>query len=129
MPFKMNFLPGFVFRQNKPAVVGAEIISGKIVNGVGVMGLDGKSIGTIKDIQDSGRRVEEAKKGERVAVSIEGGSVGKNLKEGDILISNLSERDYSKLKTHRDILDKEDKEIIKEVVKIKRTKNPLWGIN
>ncbi len=129
MPFKMNFLPGFVFRQNKPAVVGAEIISGKIVNGVGVMGLDGKSIGTIKDIQDSGRRVEEAKKGERIAVSIEGGSVGKNLKEGDILISNLSERDYSKLKTHRDILDKEDKEIIKEIVKIKRTKNPLWGIN
>jgi translation initiation factor 5B len=129
MPAKISILPGFVFHQSKPAVVGIEVLEGKITNGLKLMDLDGVGIGQIKDIQDSGLRLEEAGKGERVAVSVEGGFVGKNMREGDVLVSDFSETDFRKLSKHREILSKEDKEIIREILEIKRKKEPLWGIN
>ena len=58
-----------------------------------VLKKNGKEIGTIKAIQSEGTSVSEAKRGERVAVSIDGPTVGRQIKEGDELTTVVSSND------------------------------------
>ena len=58
---------------------------------------EGEIVGEIKELQHQGENVGEAKAGERVAVSIDGATVGKNIDEGDELDVALGKRDISVL--------------------------------
>ncbi|RLG16380.1 translation initiation factor IF-2 [Nanoarchaeota archaeon] len=118
-PGKFTVLPGFVFRQSKPAIVGVEVLAGKIKPGCEVMKLSGKRIGKIKQIQDSGVNVEEAKKGDRVAVSIDGAVIGRNLREGEVLLVDLSKKEIEKWTKHKNLLSKEEQELLEEIAKLK----------
>lgn len=95
-PAKIKLLPGFVFRQSKPAIVGIEVIIGKIKPGIKLIRKDGKEIGEIEQIQKQGQNLPEAKKGDKVAISINGAVIGRNVKEGEILYSLVP-------KTHFDV--------------------------
>ncbi len=86
-PSKIKILPGYVFRRSKPAIVGIEVISGIVRAGVQLMKADGEIIGKLKGLEDKGEKIKEAKKGMQVAVSIEGPTIGRQIKEGDILYS------------------------------------------
>ena len=92
MPGKIKILPGFVFRANDPAIVGVEVLAGSIKSGIRLH-KEGKEIGWIRDIQNEGQTVGKAEKGQRVAVSIEGPTVGRQIKEGDELVTHLYDRD------------------------------------
>ena len=56
-------MKGFVFRRNDPAVFGAEILVGKLRQKINVINEDGAKIGTIHQIQDKGKNLDEADKG------------------------------------------------------------------
>ena len=125
---KFQFLKGFIFRRNDPAVFGAEILIGKLRQKVLVINENGKKIGTIHQIQEGGKAIEEATKGMQVAVSIKGPSIGRQINEEDLFYTDLNSRQAKMLIErfhHR--LNEEEKETFDKILKIKRKTDPAFG--
>jgi len=125
---KIKILKGNIFRRSNPAIVGVEVLGGEIRKDVYLINLDGKIIGRILAIQKEKKNIEVAIKNDKVAVSIDDAVVGRNLFEDDILYTFISENDYRKFKENKDILNDEQKEILKEIANIMRKENPAWGL-
>ena len=126
-PGMIKFLPEYVFRVNHPAVIGIRVLSGRIKKGMQLMKNDGKVIGSIKGIQSENKPVEEAIQGQEVAISIEGVTVGRQIKGEDILYTDIPETDAKKLK-EMDILNSDEKEVLNKIFEIKRKSNKFWGM-
>ena len=92
MPAKIKLIKGFVFRQSDPAVVGVEVLEGVLKSGTRLK-KDGKIIGDVKQIQKENETVSEAKRGDKVAVSINGAVVGRSIREGDTLTVAIHRND------------------------------------
>ena len=125
---KFQFLKGFIFRRNDPAVFGAEILIGKLRQKVLVINENGKKIGTIHQVQESGKAIEEATKGMQVAVSIKGPVIGRQINEEDIFYTDLNSRQAKLLIArfnHR--LNEEEKEVFETILKLKRKTDPAYG--
>jgi translation initiation factor 5B len=125
---KIQFLKGFVFRRNDPAVFGAEILIGKLRQKNQVINENGSKVGIIHQIQDKGKNIEEARKGMQVAVSIRGPTIGRQINEGDFFYTDLNSRQAKLLIEkfgHR--LNEEEKEIFEFILNIKRKSDPAYG--
>ena len=86
LPGKIRILPGYVFRRSDPAIVGVEVLIGRVRRGYPLITRDGKSVGEIMQIQVHKKAVDEAVKGQEVAISIRGKIIiGRHVKEGDVL--------------------------------------------
>src|SRR3990167_5591409 len=81
-PCKLLFLKNYVFRQSNPAVIGVEVLSGKLRVGMQFMKNDGSKIGEAKSIQSDGKGTSESEKGKQVAVSFPSVTVGRQIIEG-----------------------------------------------
>ncbi|MEM3127212.1 MAG: translation initiation factor IF-2 [Candidatus Woesearchaeota archaeon] len=127
-PCKVQLMKGYVFRQKSPAVVGTEILGGILKPGMKVMNEKGKEIGVVRQIQHEQENIPEAKYGQQVAVSYEGPTVGRQIKEGDILYSIIIESEFRKMKDHKENLTPKEIELLKEIAQIMRKTNPAWGI-
>lgn len=114
-PVEVKILRGTIFRASNPAVFGVEIIKGMLKPGVLMRRKDGKIIGKVKEIQKGGRTLHEARKGDKVAISMDEPTVGRQIKEGDILFSVLSENDLKVLKEVYDRLTDSEKELLTEL--------------
>ena len=90
-PGKFEILPGYVFRQSNPAVVGVKVIAGRISAKSTLINPDNLKVGTIQQIQDKGETIPTALIGAEVAVSIRGATVGRQIDEGDVLYIDLPE--------------------------------------
>jgi len=126
-PGMIKFLPEYTFRVSHPAVIGVRIISGRIKNGLKLMKEDGRVLGSIKGIQSDNKPVEEALQGEEVAISIEGVTVGRQIKGGDILFTDLPASDAKKLK-EMDVLNSDEKDVLNKIFEIKRKTDKFWGM-
>lgn len=125
---KFQFMKGFVFRRNDPAVFGAEIQVGRLRQKVQVINEQGKKVGTVHQIQDSGKSMEEATTGMQVAVSLKEPTIGRQINEGDIFYTDLNSREAKQLSErfiHR--LNEGEKEILNFVVGLKRKEDPAFG--
>jgi translation initiation factor 5B len=125
---KFQFLKGFVFRRNDPAVFGAEIQVGRLKQKVQVVNEEGKKVGTVHQIQDSGKAIEEATVGMQIAVSIKEPTIGRQINEGDIFYTDLNSRQAKQLLerfSHR--LNDQEKEILNMLVALKRKSDPTFG--
>jgi len=129
-PGKIRIIPGYVFRRSNPAIVGVEVLGGVIKPGYPLMREDGKRIGTIMQIQDRGKTVQEARAGMAVAISIRGHVlVGRHVDEGDVLYTDIPEKHAILWQTkYRNELSDDEKMILKEILKIKRKQNPAFAI-
>jgi translation initiation factor 5B len=117
-PGRVKILPGYVFRQSKPAIVGVEVMKGIIKSGKKLQ-KEGETIGEIKEIQSQGENVHEAKAGDKVALSIDGAVVGRNVQEGDELDIRLYESDMEVLAKLRHRLRGDELELLDEREKAK----------
>lgn len=126
MPCKIKVLQGYIFRQSNPAVVGVEVIVGKLRKNMPIM-KDGREITLIKGIQYEKKDINEAEAGKEVAVSLPNVSIGRQVREGDVLYSSIPEDDFKKLKKLKRYLNEAEVELLKEIALIKRKANPLWG--
>jgi translation initiation factor 5B len=124
-PFKLLVMPGNIFRISKPAIFGVRVLGGTLRTKAGVMRQDGKNLGSIKSIRTGEKSLSEAKQGEEVAVSIDEITIGRQLKEGDILYSDINERDYRALKEEN--LSVDENIIMDEIRNIRKKDNPFWG--
>ncbi len=127
-PCKLRFLRGYVFRQNNPAIIGVDVLQGKVKVGTPLMKPDGTHLGIIRTMQEEQDNIQEAEKGMQVAISLPGVQVGRQIEEGDVMISALPENEFRQLKELRDYLDDDEVEVMKELAKIMREDNPIWGI-
>ncbi|WP_415282714.1 hypothetical protein [Candidatus Nitrososphaera sp. FF02] len=125
---KFQFMKGFVFRRNDPAVFGAEIQVGKLRQKVHVINVEGKKVGTVHQIQESGKAMEEAATGMQVAVSIKEPTIGRQINEGDVFYTDLNSRQAKQLVerfNHR--LNDKEKEVLNFVLSLKRKDDPAFG--
>ncbi len=113
-PGRIRIMPGYVFRQCKPAIVGVEVIKG-IIKSNSRLVKDGKDIGDVKELQAEGENVSEGKAGDRLAVSIDGGVVGKNIDEGDEIDIKLMNHELDILRKLRHRLRGDELELLKEL--------------
>ncbi len=128
-PFKLKILPGMLFRRSKPAIVGIEVLSGRVRPKAKLITASGKKLGELQKIQDKGNDVKEATVGMQVAVSIEDGVVGRNLSENDVVYADVPERHLKTLTTRfQSELSESDQETVKELIQLKRRENPVWGL-
>jgi len=127
-PGMIKFLPGYVFRASKPAIIGVRVLAGRIKPGMKLIKEDGKVVGTIKSIQSEKKSLSEAIQGQEVAISIEGPTVGRQIKEEDILYTDLPEGVVRKLKEMKD-LTYDEREVLNKIIEIKRkTVDRFWGL-
>jgi len=127
-PAKVEILKGYVFRQSNPAIIGVEVSRGKIKTGMPVMNAEGKTISEIKSIQHMKDSLSEAEKGMQVAISLPSVTVGRQIKEGDIIYSAVSDAHFKKMKELKQYLSKDEVEVLKEIAIIMRKDNSTWGV-
>jgi len=127
-PCKIQLMRGYVFRQNNPAVCGVDVLAGTLKIGIPLMKSDGREITSVKSMQKEQESIEKLEKGKQAAISMERVTIGRQINEGDILLSAVPEEHFRKMKELKEYLSEEEKEILKEIAKIKRKENPVWGI-
>ncbi len=126
-PGMIKFLPEYVFRVSHPAVIGVRVLGGRIKTGMRLMKDDGRVIGSIKGMQSENKPVDEAIQGQEVAISIEGVTVGRQIKGEDVLYTDIPESDAKQLK-QMDILNVDEKDVLNKIFEIKRKDNKFWGM-
>jgi len=126
-PGMMKFLPEYVFRVSHPAVIGVRVLGGRIKVDMKLIDQDGNSIGSIKGLQLDNKPIAEALQGAEVAISIEGVTVGRQIKGGDIFFTDIPESDAKKLRL-MDVLNEDEKDVLNKILDIKRKTNKFWGM-
>jgi len=130
-PAKFRILQDHTFRQSDPAVVGVEILSGELRRNVNVVKWENgeaKRVGTLKTIQDEGEDVDSARAGERMAVSIQGPTVGRQIEEGDDLWVEIPEKHAKILEQElREDISVDEREALSMYLEKHRNRDPFWG--
>jgi translation initiation factor 5B len=121
LPGEIRIIPGCVFRKNSPPIVGVEVLAGVIKPGYSLMKPDLTVIGTIKEVQDSGKNLTEAKRGDKIAVSLKSDiTIGRQVQEGDSLLVSIPDNDLFLLREkYKNELDEQSFALIEKILKIK----------
>jgi translation initiation factor 5B len=128
-PGKIELLDGFVFRRAKPAIFGVRVLKGSISTNIPLINTDGTRVGFITQIQESGNPIGIADEGMEVAVSMPQPIVGRHIKEKDILLVDIPEKDAKTLKTkYTQRITSSAVEALDELIEIKRRKDLLWAV-
>jgi translation initiation factor 5B len=97
-------------------VFGIEVDKGIVKPGYKLVNKkSGDSVGEIREIQSQGENVQEAKTGERVALSMNDVVIGKNVNEGDVLVTSLKDSDIEGLAQISKKLTIEERGLLKEM--------------
>ncbi len=126
-PAKMLFLDGCSFRQRDPAVFGVRVLAGNLAPGRAIVRGDGKTIGRIRSIQKESQTVTKASMGDEVALSVPGPTLGRQIKEGDLLYLDMPGGD-AKYLLHKGNLGTDERECLEEFARIKRKVERFWGM-
>ncbi|OYR53984.1 translation initiation factor IF-2 [Halorubrum halodurans] len=130
-PARFRLLPDHTFRQNDPAVVGVEVISGTLQNNRNVGYFEGNEferVGGLSGIQKQGDDVDEARAGERVSIAIDGPTVGRDIEEGDTLWTELPEKHAKILEQElKEEITADEREALAGYLETRRKRDPFWG--
>ncbi|MES3517047.1 MAG: translation initiation factor IF-2 [Natronomonas sp.] len=130
-PCRFRILEDHTFRQSNPAVVGVEVLSGTLKRNSRVVKWtdDGpERVGQLKSLQDAGDDIDEARSGEQVAASIDGPTVGRQIKEGDELWTELPEKHAKILEQElSDDIPTDELEALGMYLDKHRKRDPFWG--
>jgi translation initiation factor 5B len=126
-PGMIRFLPEYVFRISHPAVFGVRVLGGRIKVDMRLIDQEGKNIGNIKGMQLENKSIMEALQGAEVAISVEGITIGRQIKGGDIFFTDVPESDARKLQ-RMNVLNEDEKDVLNKIIDIKRKTNKFWGM-
>ena len=119
-PAKFVLLPDHCFHASKPMVVGVEITGGTLKSGVELLDAAGNKVGVLKQIQRDKEAVTTGRKGEQLAVSIEGPVFGRQANYGDVFYVDIPKDDITALEgKYSPALSEDEKELLKETKRIK----------
>jgi translation initiation factor 5B len=127
-PGKIEVMDGFVFRRAKPAIFGVRVLNGSIASNSNMINLEGTRVGRITQIQESGEAIPGAEEGKEVAVSMPQPIVGRHIKERDVLLVDVPEKDAKLLREkYPERLTAGALEALRELTELKRKKDMLWA--
>ncbi len=127
-PGRIRILPGLVFRRSKPAIVGVEVLSGRIRPKYSLIDANGRHVGEVERVQDKGNDIHEANAGMQVAASIDKAVMGRSIDENGVYYVEVPERHVKALLgKFASQLTKEEQDALNELIQIKRRENPLWA--
>jgi translation initiation factor 5B len=119
-PGKIMLISDYVFRQKNPAVVGVKV-SGIVKPRTALINGQGKRVGTILQIQDRSVTIDEATDGMEVAVSIRGPSIGRQVKDNEVLYIDVPDKHILAIrKKFSEDLTQPELDVLEEIVTIKR---------
>jgi len=124
-PAKFQVIKGYVFRRSNPAIFGIRVISGRLKPKVRVMNGQGKEVGDIEQIQVQGETVQELKSGEEAAVSIRDITVGRHIREDEVLYTLPDSNQINDLR--KIIVDLNDRKVLDEIIQIRRKVEMMYG--
>ena len=121
-PGELKVLPNSCFRISHPAIFGVEVMHGRIKPDVRLMNERGEILGRIKEIQDNGTGMAEAKKGANVAISIEEITFGRHVKESDLLYVFLNDENERALRyKFMDLIDDDERSLLEKTSIVKQS--------
>ncbi|MFI5404527.1 MAG: translation initiation factor IF-2 [Candidatus Gagatemarchaeaceae archaeon] len=127
-PCRLKVIPGTFFRRNDPAVFGVEVQAGILKPKVKLMSKEGQEIGLVEQVQDGGKPITEAKQGEKVAVSVDGPTLGRQVKENDILYTLPKSHEARLLrKKLLGSMTEDERQALEEIVEIRSKTDPMFG--
>ncbi len=127
-PCRLKALPGNFFRNKDPAVFGVEILAGKLRPKVRLMDRAGAELGTVEQIQDKGKAIPQVKLGDKVAISVRGPTLGRSIKENDILFTLPRSHEAKLLRSKfAASLSEDDLQALQEIVTIRSASDPMFG--
>lgn len=125
---KLTFLKGYIFRKSNPAVFGVRVDVGTLKQKIAIMNADGKKIGLVHQLQDNGKSIDSAKKGQEVAISIQNITVGRQVSEEDVFYSLPPSREARLLlKQFSHKLNPEEFQTLKKIIELQRKLNSVYG--
>ena len=127
-PCRLKVIPGTFFRRNDPAVFGVEIEVGRLRPKVKLMTVDGAELGVVEQIQDQGKALTEARDGDKVAISVNGPTLGRQIKENDTIYTMPRSHEAKLLRTKLFAsLNDREHAVLDEIIRIKSSSDPLFG--
>ncbi len=127
-PAKLKALPGAFFRRNDPAVFGVEVLAGRLKPKVKLMNTQGQELGIVKQIQDQGKSLDEVKQGDKVAISVDGPTLGRQVRENDTIYTMPRSSEARLLRTKLlGSLTEDEHKVLEEIVEIKSASDPMYG--
>ena len=115
-----------MFRASKPAIFGVRVLAGRLRPGLPLMREDGKTLGRVRSIRSGEEVVTEAVAGKEVAIAVDGVTVGRQVKGGDVLYVDLPEEAARTLRDQP--LNPDERATLDEIGAIKRKEDPFWGM-
>ena len=127
-PCKLKVIPGAFFRRNGPAVFGVEVVAGRLRPKVRLMSAEGAELGTLGQIQEQGKALTEASPGDKVAISVEGPTLGRQIRENDTIFTMPRSLEAKLLRTKLyGSLSQPEHEVLNEIIAIKSPADPMYG--
>ncbi|MGC8699935.1 MAG: translation initiation factor IF-2 [Candidatus Micrarchaeia archaeon] len=123
-PGMIRVIPNTCFRMSHPAIFGVEVLAGRIKPSYLLMTKNGSMVGRIKEMQDNGITLQEAKKGDKIAISIDEITFGRQVKDDDILYTHINDENERLLRQKfSNLLSDEEKELLDAISTIKEKKH------
>jgi translation initiation factor 5B len=112
-PAKFVVLGQYIFRNRGPAIFGVRVLTGKIRPNISVLNSRGKVVGKVVSIQSQGKDLEEANVNDEVAIAVDKGIIGRNIKPDEILYSFIPKRQFELV--HTLDLNEDEKNLVEEI--------------
>lgn len=126
-PGSIKYLSGKTFRVSGPAVIGVRVLAGRLKAGQSLLKDDGRVLGPIRSIQSEGKAVTEAIQGQEVAIALEGVTVGRQIREDEVLFVDLHGGEAKQL-FQMEKLTGDERDVLEKVTRIKRRAEKFWGM-
>lgn len=124
-PAKIELMPEYIFRHKNPAIVGVRV-HGLLKSKTDLINSEGKRIGTILQIQDRSVAIDEATDGMEVAVSIRGPTIGRQVKDNDVLYTDVPDKHILAIRRKFQAdLSRQELDVLEEIVQAKRAAGAL----
>jgi len=127
-PCSLKIIKGLIFRNSNPAIVGVEILTGRLKQKSRIINSNGKIVGTIHQIQDKGKNIELAYAGSQIAASMNEPTIGRHIFEDQILYTLPNEHEIKiLLAKYLSRLDESERKILEKIMEARRLESPLYG--
>jgi translation initiation factor 5B len=121
-PGMVEVVPNACFRASHPAIFGISVLSGRVKPGYLMMSDNGIVIGRIKEMQNDKAPLDSAKKGDSVAVSMDEPTFGRQVRDGQIMYTRVTDSDEKLLKGEfANLISDEEKDLLARINEIKKS--------
>ena len=125
---KLKILKQYIFRNSNPAVFGVRVEAGKLKPGTVLIDEKGEEISNVKNIQADKETLSEAGVGMEIAISLPGVNFERQLADKEYLYSNVSAGMFKEFKKNKDLLGKDEIDVLQKISQIYRAREPTWGV-